>query len=100
MPCVESQSVSDPPSQEAVQLWVSSALCSAQRVAERGDEGQGLILDLDQPQRVLGQLLTLCGHRGHLVPDEANGLLEELPFLVPIDVGRVGRAEYCVDTRR
>ena len=49
---------------------------------ERGlgidDERQHLVLDLDQPQRVLGDLLGVGGHRRDLLADEADGLLEEV----------------------
>ena len=48
---------------------------------ERGvqidDERQRLVLDLDQPQGVLGDLFGVGGNRRDLVADEAHGLLKE-----------------------
>ncbi|CAA9264690.1 MAG: hypothetical protein AVDCRST_MAG93-2350, partial [uncultured Chloroflexia bacterium] len=53
-------------------------------------ERQRLVLDLDQPQRVAGDLLRVGGHCRYLIPDEPHRVVEELAVGVPLDLRRIG----------
>ncbi len=57
----------------------------AESVLDGGHEGQRLVLDVDQSQRVFGQLLALGCYGRDLIAGEADGRLEESPLLIPVD---------------
>jgi hypothetical protein len=55
---------------------------------------QRLVLDIDQAQRILGDLLGVGRHRRHLLTDVAHDLREQLSVLKPGDAGRVVAAQH------
>jgi len=71
----------------SVAVFVDAHLGMTERLLDRHERGQRLVLDLDQPAGRLGRLLVLGRHRRDGVADHPHALVTER--LLVLDTGRI-----------